>query len=424
MRVRWNARWALVGTYVLLVAGAGVVAMALVGSSDRPVEAAVPPPFEQAGLIELQLDQSTTSVGYDGIAGTQALSVNGGCSLASSGPSFLEFSSNTNKGVGLVGGSIGVKSKGNGENCAQVEPNERLTVALGADISSAQAAYSAELDIEVQQDAVVELTATYLGEPAGVFTLTSGSSATAGSTQLATSTSADPAASCNPQSSSGPNSADSDNCRWVIESSDLFDAFELEVTTGKASLQGGGDGTPPATSGTTGSVIYLTTVFEGILECGDSTETEAGAGFVGIITRIDDATSGGDCVPKPYNFQIDQDRIEFEPSGSDGVYSGRIEKMVSADQPIDSSDWIRYDRDGDGPDEFVPMQWCIDPVTASSAPGGIVSRLTTSATLPGQDSDGADATWCVAAVDIGEPTSSGMVTAVFWVYGEDDPHWL
>jgi len=418
MRVRWNARWALVGTYVVLVAGAAVLAMTIVGSSDRPVEAAVSP-FERAGLIELQLDQSTRSVDYDGLAGTQALSVTGGCSLASSGPSFLEFSSNTNKGVGLVGGSIGVKSKGNGENCAQVEPNESLTVALGADVSSAQAAYSAELDIEVQQDAVVELTATYLGEPAGVFTLTSGSSAGAGSTQLATSTSVDPDASCNPQSSSGPNSADSDNCRWVIVSSDLFDAFEIEVTTGKASLQGGGDGTPPAASGISGSVIYLTTVFEGILECGQSTETEADAGFVGIITRIDDEDAGGTCVPKPYNFQIDQDRIEFEPSGSDGVYSGRIEKMVSADQPIDSSDWIEYDRDGDGPLPFVPMEWCIDPDTSASVDAdGVVSRLTTTATLPASG-----ATWCVAALDIGEPTSSGMVTAVFWVYGEDDPHW-
>lgn len=428
---RWKGRAGLLGTYTLLIAGMVAIVPGLGESSDEPVEAgAVSPPFEQTGLIELKLDGSTTGVLYDADPGEQTLSTASGCKLVSpSSLSFLEFSSNTNKGVGLVGGSIGVKSKGNGENCGQVEPGEVLTVTLGTGIDSAQAAYRAELDIEVQQNAEVTVTASFDGAPVDQFTLTSGSGAPAGSTQTAESTTGSPDAGCNPQSSSGPNAADNDNCRWIIDSELLFDTLVFTVDAGKASLQGGGDGTPPAEEGSpAGSLLYLTTVFEGELDCGESTETEIGAGFEAVITRLDDdpGVTGAQCEKKPYNFQIDEDRVEFEPAGVDARYSGRLAKTVPAANPITVG--LEYDPDGDGPEVFRDMEWCTDVEIMTTEPvaenNGLESQLVVDATVPDGES------WCIAAIDIGEPTAEDTdpppadeVTAVFWVYGEDDPHW-
>ncbi|NNE95641.1 MAG: hypothetical protein HKN24_06395 [Acidimicrobiales bacterium] len=405
MRTRGSERIALIGSCALFIAGMVAIALGL-GVPGVPVEAGA---FVQTGTVTID----GTSVIYSE-GPTQTLANGQGCTL-STGTNVLEFDGSKN--VGLVSGSIGIKSKGNGQDCGQVDGAEVLEVSLGTDpVADDQAIYKADIDLEVLQDAGVTLTASLVDADGdsvvvGTFTLLTGAQVPAGTsgvdnTPLSTTTV--PEAYCNPESSSGPNSAESDNCFWTIESDSPFNTFTItEDFDGKVSLQGGDDWPVSGPGGPT--VLYLTDAPDGILACGDEIST-GGSSLGGVITRLGDPVTDPDCELKPYNFRVDGAVVEFEPEGSGARYMGEITKTIPEGQPISSGDWIEYDKDGDGSAfGFVPMQWC-------------ENNLLNSTTLPSTpDSDG-PATWCVYEVNVSDPDGT-LVTAVFDVYGEDDPHW-
>ncbi|MBT8241321.1 MAG: hypothetical protein KJN63_08855, partial [Acidimicrobiia bacterium] len=109
MRSRWNGRAALLGTYVLLIAGMVAIVPGFGGSPDEPTEAGAsedPPTVTLDGTsVEYRLTPEATA--------TQELSNGQGCTLAT-GANLLAFSGS--KTVGFAGGSIGIKSKGNGQD--------------------------------------------------------------------------------------------------------------------------------------------------------------------------------------------------------------------------------------------------------------------------------------------------------------------
>ncbi len=415
MTIHRRAAWAHRTVSALIAVGLLGALTMVAGSPDgEPLEAGA------GDGPTITIDGAT--VDFSASGELQALGNGQGCILATNGAQVLVFGGG-GKSVGFVDGSLGVKSKGNGQDCGQVDGNEALTIALGSAVTGGSTPYAigtAVLDVEVLQDAAVTVTASFVDgnkvSPAGIFTLASGANASAGADNTPESTSAIPAASCNPQSSSGPNAADADNCHWTITSDVPFNRFVItETAGGKASLQGGDDWSSGSVGGPT--VLHLVDAPDGILACGDTIST-GGTDLGGVITRLGNAGMDPDCDLKPYQFQVSGDTVEFEPVGDAARYSAGITKTVTAGQPIGDGDWIRIDEDGDGTaSTFEDMQWCRSATVTNSVTGGEVTRLVTSATLP------AGEIWCVAAVDVGDPTPSGMATATFWLYGVDDPHW-
>lgn len=415
-----STRWRLLGASLVLTTGVLALVPGLTSPAELPVEP-VGSSSSPSGAITID----GTEVSFSG-GGTQTLGNGSGCRLlATPADNLLRFDGG-DKDVGFVSGSVGIKSKGNGQDCGQVEADEALTVGLGtATVLEGLAISRADLDIEVLQDAGVTATAV-LVDPAGAITdaitvgtfeLLTGAQVPPGTPDVdntPSSTSAVPVAYCSPRSSSGPNAADADNCFWTIQSDIPFNRLILtESSGGKASLQGGGDW--PATGPGGPTVFHLTDAPDGILACGD-VRSVGDPSLGGVITRLGSPEAGDNCDLKPYNFQIDGNVVEFEPAGSPGArYSGVITKDIaqpSPTAPTTDLSWIEYDKDGDGVLGFVPMQWCADDDLDGS-------------TLPStNDADGTAATWCVYAVDLSDPdATTGGVTAAYSVYGEDDPHW-
>jgi hypothetical protein len=426
MRNIWSARTALLGTYVLLIAAMAAVVPGLGGPSDEPVEAGAPPNYQLAGSIELDLPGSSGNLVTtgDGLSvAPQSIGLSGKCGLSTSG-TILSFGPS---GVGFVDGSIGIRSKGNGQDCGQLdEVDETLVVSTGAAVPGSLAIYQAELDLEVQQNARVEAVAKAGDTVVGTFSLLTGDLAAPGApTQVTQSFSDDPVASCNPASSSGPNAAARDNCRWIITPDIPFTSLELSVSNGKASLEGGGDGNLTGGAGEP-SRFLLTQV----LDCGDDTGTEELGALTGIIERLDDDPEdpGATCTPKSYSFRIESDIVKFEPNlATDARFMGIITKTADADDPVSgvpptvAVEWIEYDKDGALTTfDYVPMEWCND---APPEAGGSLDPL-----AGVTDSDGLDATWCVYDVSYGGATlgsgaAPATLSAVFYIYGQDDPHW-
>lgn len=415
---RWEARWALLGTYVLLLAGLVVVVPGLGGPSDDPVDAGTPQDFPLTGSIELALsgpagDQVTTG---DGLSiSSQPIDLSGKCDLSTSG-TILAFGPSS---VGIVDGSIGIRSKGNGEDCGQLDsPGETLSVSLGSSVGANLAVYRAELDLEVLQNAEVIAVATLGGESVGTFTLRTGDLAVEPFDDP--STSDDPVASCNPASSSGPNAAARDNCRWIITPDVPFDSLELSVAGGKASLEGGGDGSLDGGPGD--PTRFLLTQ---LLDCGDDTGLETLGSLTGIIERLEDVPgTSNPCTPKSYSFRIESQVVKFEPNlASEARFLGTITKTADAADPEDGAtvavDWIEYDKDGDLSQEigFVPMQWCNDAPPEAGGSGDPLAGVV--------DTDTRAATWCVYDVSYVDAQLGTPVTlaAEFKIYGQDDPHW-
>lgn len=426
----WNARWALLGTYVLLLAGLVAIVPALGGSSDEGLDAGAPPVYPLAGSIELELPGAagdTVTTG-DGLSiSPQAIGLSGKCGLSTNG-TILAFGPSS---VGLVEGSIGIRSKGNGQDCGQLdEVDETLSVSLGSSVDGSLAIYQAELDLEVQQNAEVVAVATLGGELVDTFTLLTGDLAEPGAPSVETqSLSDDPVASCNPASSSGPNAAARDNCRWIITPDLPFDSLELSVAGGKASLEGGGDGNLDGGPGEP-SRFLLTQV----LDCGDDTGTETAGSLSGIIERLEDVPgTSNPCTPKSYSFRIESEIVKFEPNlASEARFIGTITKTADADDPVSGTpgtpgtpatvavEWIEYDKDGDlAGFGYVPMQWCasLPPEAGGPADSEPLSGV--------NDTVGGAATWCVYDVTYDDASLGSVVEldAVFKIYGQDDPHW-
>ena len=408
-------RWGLLGASLVLTTGMLALVPGLASPADEPVDA-----VGSDSSATITIDGS--EVGHSG-GDTQTLGNGLGCRLlATPDDNLLRFGGG-GKDVGFVDGSIGIKSKGNGQDCGQVEEDEALTVGLGtASVLDGLAISRAELDIEVLQDSGVTATAVLVDADdasviVGTFELFTGAQVPPGTPDVdntPSSTSAVPVAYCNPQSSSGPNASEADNCYWAIQSDTPFNRLILtENSGGKASLQGGGDWPAAGPGGPT--VFHLTDAPTGILACGDVISV-GDSSLGGVITRLGTPEAGDNCDLKPYNFQIDGDVVEFEPEGSTGArYSGVITKDIAQpppNAPTTDLRWIEYDKDGDGVLGFVPMQWCADDDLDGS-------------TLPTTtDADGTAATWCVYAVELSDPdATTGVVTAAYSVYGEDDPHW-
>src|SRR5439155_926882 len=169
--------------------------------------------------------------------------------------------------VGLVGHSIGVqvKGEGNGTPCGQANgTSQALTLSLTGALAN-KSMDEAQLDIEGKFGVTVQAQLSLNGAVVKTETqLISGSS------------------------DSGPDSGPSDNYRWKLPSSGTvyFDEIKLSVVSpaaGAFSLEAGGDGTPAIPNsysaklnGTLDSLFHITNV-GGILQCGATTPTEGGS---------------------------------------------------------------------------------------------------------------------------------------------------
>lgn len=195
--------------------------------------------------------------------------------------------------------SIGVWDGPKGTPCSRVSQyaNESLTFELGdytTDLAPAGLGANAfdrlELDIEVKADAKVQLTMMVAGFVMQTYELRTGASivpgvglerAPGGAWPVATPTAR--IVNCRARSDSGPDSGPNDNCRWIIE--DLGQQFVLTPLAGEFSLEGGGDWGYDYDANN--SLIYLTTVVEGDLDCDSPTpEIEIGDGANDAVCQV------------------------------------------------------------------------------------------------------------------------------------------
>ena len=181
--------------------------------SAGAVDPVLPPPFTQfvkKGFLAIETTQGPAAAvvwyGEDGVVvDREALVVNSACTVTSPGR-LLRITSSTSRGVGLVNGGLGTKTKANcstGEGRFGPASTDTITVTLGTAFGTTYSIDSTELDIE------------------GKFAGTVGW-LTAGGTTPLTGTSALNSSS----SDNGPDSGTSDNSKVVIgaagNSSDNF----------------------------------------------------------------------------------------------------------------------------------------------------------------------------------------------------------
>jgi hypothetical protein len=174
-------------------------------------------------------------------------------------------------------------------------------------------------------------------------------------------------------------------------------------------------------------------VYEGELACGDTAEATNEAGFTSFIKRIstsnDDVAAGCDRPPKPYTIDATTLFVSFDPFSPDITANYRGDIVFDSRSPSERQPILQYDRDLDGPALLVDMQACNLRPAASSEEGlfpelagpvpGVSDDLFPS--LVGVfDTDGPQATWCLAAINT---TSLGDGTVIdFYVsFGKDDP---
>ena len=380
-----------------LVAAAAVIVPGSIASSGT-----APGP----GPLYLSVDEGNAQTG-DVTFGSmsQPLSSSQGCNLTSD-ESLLTFDGGS-KTVGIKSGGIGIRSKGPGESCAEIQGSELLGVSLSSALDGL-AIGDARLDVEVKGDVIVVVTTSLLGLPGDVFTLRTGANTTdPNADAFALSTTASPNAECNGGADSRPDSRD--NCHWDLQPTVPFDSFTMETTgTGSISLEGGSESPEGGTAAPT--LLNLVDAPDGVLDCGDSI-TEGNADITGVITRLDNS-DGSTCNLKPYEYDLIEDSengdsLLFVPDGGDlAAYSAQISAPLDDGNPL--SIWLTYDQDGDGTTHSSEdMAWCSDSTMGTV--GGV--EVVASATVP------TGHTWCVAVVEASEPDDS----VTFFVYGMDDP---
>ena len=373
---------------LFIVAGIAAIPGSIAGSSPGPylgtLELAINGGNNQTGTVTLISDASLV----------QTISTQQGCNVVTD-QSLLSISGN--KTLGLKSGGLGIRSKGPGESCGQVQDSETLTIALGTDASLNELSIArAALDLEVKGNVIVNIATSLFDTPQDAFTLNTGQNASDPyADAFATSTSLNPVAECNGGSDSRPDSRD--NCRWTLDPDVPFDSFTINVTgSGSVSLEGGAD--VPEGGSAAPTKFDLVNAPDGILDCGEEA-VQGNAHISAVITRLDNP-DGSRCNLKPYQFDVvnsgEATELLFVPEGGDAAaYSGAITGVLDDAGPFNQ--WIEYDPDGAGPDDgFREMEWCIDSSLSTTEVGGEVVRLVDTATLP------VDETWCVAALDVVE----------------------
>ena len=128
------AAWVVRAVYTTLVVAlvAALTVLGGTGSSGSPRAAG------SSGDPVITIDGATVdySAGPD-----QALGNAQGCVLDPGSSQVLSFTGGA-KQVGFVDGSLGVKSKGNGQDCGQVDGGEALQVDLGPAVTGGSTAYA------------------------------------------------------------------------------------------------------------------------------------------------------------------------------------------------------------------------------------------------------------------------------------------
>lgn len=400
---------------ITLIALVGVVGLILVSVGSASGLHGDP---SDDNVLRLHLDSDGDYFAHDGLPPQQLTET--GCLVDGGLDGPLVSIVGSNKGAGLSFDSLGTKSKGPGRSCGRLDGTETLSIALDngpADDLEGLNLASMELDIEAKQDAWVEATLTLSGDVVGVFELRSGGSIEAGvgtdpdpdTPWLAESTSVEPIANCLVASDSGADSGDRDNCRWVVDPDVPFDTVAFAALEGEFGIEGGEDGTLPATSGeNSDSLFYLTDV--GILDCGDIVETGDAIGAPRVT--VERQLQAG-CILKEYLLSsgafgsqvAGTQSFSFAPSGGnpDATYRMTVTwvpEPAANPLPVTQMD---YDNNGTGDGD---LQWCdgdaASPVFPSDGAGG---------TLP----------WCRTAQEV-TLVGTGFVQMVEHLFGTGDPN--
>jgi hypothetical protein len=336
----------------------------LAGISDGPRADATPPPaFDlppfpgDGGVLRLHLGaqdyfrfdaKNPSGPGYNtGVAEPIKVS---GCNVVAPLPTSMAMTPTPNGGsaqgkLGLVGDSIGVqvKGEGNGTPCGQANGSQAIDLQLAGSLAT-KAMDFAELDVEGKFGVTVKAQLYLDGQLVGTQLLVTGGP------------------------DSGPDSGDGDNFRWRLpdtgSSIGLFDEIKLSVdasTPGAAfSLEGGGDGTAPqpgglgSTLGTTDSLFHIAG-FDGQLACGGTASKVGTDGAPSVSITLQ---SQAGCEAVSYSLSVSNTNgnqaVAFQKVGGDSnVYRTTINWPVEASASPVPATQIRY---GEGPPH--DLQWC------------------------------------------------------------------
>jgi hypothetical protein len=336
--------------------------------------------------------KSTTGPGYT--TGTaESLTVSGGCTLGSAVPTKMTITPTPSGGsaqgkVGLVGHSLGVqvKGEGNGTPCGQVNgTSQALTLSLGGTLASDEMDY-AELDVEGKYGVTVNAELYNDGTLVRTELLPTGGP------------------------DSGPDSSDGDNFRWRLPASDagviFFDQIRLSVNsttpTGAFSLEGGSDGTAPQNPGlgstlnTTDSLFHITNI-DGVLGCGADPVTGGGTGTPTITVTL---VGGDGCQSVPYAITgLNSSAIAFQKlGGTSNTYNATIVFPVEqSEYPVGPTQIDYGDTRG-----LHDLVWCNGTYLAPVAPSGEA--------------------WCLRKHDA-KLNATGLMQVTEELFGRGDPTW-
>lgn len=302
MFTKSRSRWGLLAL---------VAALSLAFAAMTAASAIIVP----AGTLSLHVANGVGVFTYDPTTGanqTQTLTPNR-CEVSGSGN--LVDLSGSDRGIGLVGTSIGIKSGGaTGTPCGRVDTTENMSLTL----DNVPNAISVALDLELKGNARIQIEIKLGATSLGIYEVRSGSSIIAGEGVEGTTpapftlslTNDARTGNCRNASDSGPDSGGNDNCRVSIVPSGEFDTVVfLQPLAGEFSLEGGGD------AGTSDTVFNLVESFEGELGCTteNNQATDSAGSVVGTIIRHGN-TDGSECVLKPYNLTASESDEDGDPS--------------------------------------------------------------------------------------------------------------
>jgi hypothetical protein len=393
-----------------LAAGAALAISATVVIASNPASG--------ASTTEVRMHMSSATQGsFTYGSHTQPLRAQrNSCVLRDDAQAIIEISSTpVGSAAGIANGALGVKgtpSSGNGNPCAQIDATESLTLSTGTALGGLLFTH-VQLDVELVGNAVALLTLSNSasGGSSQTFRLRSGNQIVGDQSEgtedqppyLVESSSTDTTDDCAAPNSSGPNSAGTDNCRWTVKPSFLFDTISLTtdvVNSGTVALEGGSDfGNDP----TRDTIFFLQ-------QCTTAPVTDTDTVVTGTFTRLD----GTDC--KVYTVDADDgnttdhsdNTVLFVPTGGGQVPYRGVINLGPKPAPTDGTMGdVSLEYDPAGGTAFQPVQWCTSPQFDTNG-------LVTSATLPAGES------WCVAkAITVGGTV--GTVITTWQVYGLDDP---